>query len=181
MSILGTMITKHAEQAHVDTGRVREQGVRYASAFLAAQEKFAALVESGELENFADAVEAGLQKAALEAPALLVLEKRGEYTPGESYACPASEEEIAVFAASTAEKLAESLDPEELANPDVQEGIVRIAVALTHHAAMDENLPPWLEDKIEGEDGEDGGDDEDKDKDKDKDKDEDKEKEKEDE
>ena len=167
MSILGTMITKHAEQAHVDTGRVREQGVRYASAFLAAQEKFAALVESGELENFADAVEAGLQKAALEAPALLVLEKRGEYTPGESYACPASEEEIAVFAASTAEKLAESLDPEELANPDVQEGIVRIAVALTHHAAMDENLPPWLEDKIEGEDG---GDDEDKDKDKDEDK-----------
>lgn len=156
MSIIAESIMKVAQANQIDADRISEHGRKYAGAYLGALERFTKLSDE-ELEAYRPAIEAGVKQAQLEAPSLAVMEKHGEWSPGHSKVCLASEDEVATFVAAAAERLAEATEASELADPSVQEGIIHIAMGLSEHAALSGLLPMPPDKKDDEEEEEDDG------------------------
>jgi len=166
MSVLGQNLKKVASEGQVDTERLVKIARERAECFIRAHEKFASFQED-ELAKYAEAVQAGVALAHAELPTLVQRVKTASL-PVEVVANPLDTEETATVSAAIAEKLAEVTDKEELADPDVQMGIVTLAAELTE-SAIGEGLfhapePKGEEEKKEGKDEEGAGKDEEEDK-----------------
>jgi hypothetical protein len=135
MSILGESIKKVAsleeEASDRTTSAVVKLGQLYAETYTRTHqeaEKVAELLG----DRLPQAIKEAQEGAVSNISAFLLLEKTAGVA--QTVSAPVSDEAIATFSAATARKFAQLVDPDELADEDVQVGIVRLAMELTDEA-----------------------------------------------